>query len=197
MNQGTAPCPPGQLMPSGLSTQLAPSTYATAYCLLSCYCFLSCPCTPVLVHPAHLDSWPSSMRGPAKLQRAKPAPTSALGSVLRHAGLLARTWRQGVAGGSAGPNRGETGRTAPAQGRGWPSEPSSRSTKAELLPSCSLSAAARSHTAATALAQPHSYIPTHRTCSRPARTGLTHGCEPPPVPRCQHTPFCGHGHKGG
>lgn len=38
------------------------------------------------------------MRGPAKLQRAKPAPTSALGSVLRQAGLLARTCRWGQEG---------------------------------------------------------------------------------------------------
>ncbi len=29
-----------------------------------------------------------------------------------------------------------------------------------------------------------------RTCSRPASTGFTHGCVPPHVPRCQHTPFC-------
>ena len=28
-----------------------------------------------------------------------------------------------------------------------------------------------------------------RTCSRPAITGLTQGWLPPPVPRCQHTPF--------
>lgn len=52
-------------------------------------------------HNSNLDSCPSSMRGPAKLQRAKPAPTSALGSVLRQAGLLARTCedcRHGVGG---------------------------------------------------------------------------------------------------
>ena len=54
---------------------------------------------------------------------------------------------------------------------------------------------AQSHTAAMAPTQPHPH-PNHRTCSRPARTGLTHGCEPPPVPRCQHTPFCGSGHQG-
>ncbi len=39
----------------------------------------------------YLDSCPFSMRGPAKLQRAKLLPASAFGSVLRQAGLLART----------------------------------------------------------------------------------------------------------
>ena len=68
---------------------------------------------PVLImvpHPAHLDSWPSSMRGPAKLQRAKPAPTNALGSVLRHAGLLARTCeREGKGRQNCWPKRHEAG----------------------------------------------------------------------------------------
>ncbi len=51
----------------------------------------TCLRTSQRLEEAHLDSCPLSIRGPAKLQRAKLLPTTARGSVLRQAGLLART----------------------------------------------------------------------------------------------------------
>lgn len=64
-------------------------------------CLLS-SCWGPARRPPHLAGWPSSMRGPAKLQRAKLWPTTVRGSVDRQAGLLARTCRGGGVGGWVG-----------------------------------------------------------------------------------------------